>query len=234
MDYLAEPAPSTCLVFAGSKLDARTRFAKALNKAGKVHVFKKLYPRQLIPWLSERAAGRGKRLEAEAADYLSELAGLGLGALDSELEKLSLFVGQEKVIGLQAVKNVVGSGRLYSIFDFTDALAGGNLQRALTSLDQLMALGEPPVRALAMVVRLFRQLMQVRAILDQGGDQSEVQRALRTPPAATRSLMQRAQRETIDRLTAKLARILDCDLDLKSSPGADRIIMERLVMDLCA
>jgi len=231
--YLADPAPSTCLVFAGAKLNMTTRFAKALSKAGKVHVYKRMYPRQLLPWLGQRAQARGKKLETPAAEHLAELGGLGLGALDSELEKLSLYVGKKPSIGEHDVRQVMGRGRLYGIFDFTDALAACDLARALTSYDQLDSLGEPAVKVLAMVTRLFRQLLEVREILDKGGGQAEVQQALRTPPSATQTLSKRARRESSDRLAGRLEDILRADLALKSSPGSDRVIMERLIMNLC-
>lgn len=234
MPYVEDPAPSTCLLLAGRKLDSRTRLAKALSKAGRVHVFKKLWPRDLPPWLAQRAALRGKTLAREAAERLAELMGLGLGALDSEVEKLSLYVGGRAQISAQDVAAVTGRGRLYSIFDFTDALAAGRLHRTLTSYDQLDSLGEPAVKVLAMVTRLFRQLLEARKVLDQGGGPGQVQSALRLPPQAAGTILERAQKESAAGLASRLGRILQADLALKSSPGADRVIMERLIMDLCA
>jgi DNA polymerase-3 subunit delta len=233
VDYLKDPAPSTCLVFAGTKLTKTTKFAKALAKAGKVHEYKRMYPRQLVPWLGQRAQTRGKRLEKPAAEHLAELGGLGLGALDSELEKLSLYVGKKERIAKDDVRQVMGRGRLYGIFDFTDALAAGDLSRALTAYDQLDSLGEPAVKVLAMVTRLFRQLLEARAVLDSGGSQREVQQALRTPPSATNTLIKRARQENERQLTAHLEDILRTDVALKSSPGSDRVIVERLIMNLC-
>lgn len=234
LPYLEDPCPSTTLVLTGAKLDARTKFAKTLNKAGKVHQFAKMYARQLVPWLQGRAGVRDKTLEAPAAAYLAELAGLGLGALDSELEKLSLYVGKQKRITLDTVRQVLGGSRLYSIFDFTDAVASGGLARALSCYAQLDALGEPAVRVLAMLTRLYRQLLETRRVLDQRGGPEEVQRTLRTPPQATATLVERAKRETPASLTRALKAVLTADVALKSSPGADRVIMERLIMDLCA
>ena len=233
MDYISNPPKETTLVFMGAKLDQRSKFAKAIKKQGQVEVITKMWPRQLGPWLQERARMRGKKLEPAAVDRLAELSGLGLGALDSELEKLSLFVGAEQVISLEHVKQGVGAGRLHSIFDYTDALASGDLARALTAWDQLAALGEPPVRAMGMVVRLLKQLLQVRRVLDQGGGEGQVQRVLRIPPAATTSLVNRARVETQSSLASALEMALDTDLALKSSPGADRVIMERLIMRMC-
>ncbi len=234
LTYFADPTPSTTLVLAGAKLDARTKFAKALNRSGKVHVFQKMYARQLVPWLQGRARLRGKGLEPKAAAYLAELAGLGLGALDSEVEKLSLYVGKAKNIDLATVERLLGGSRLYSIFDFTDAVAAGSLARALSAYNQLDSLGEPAVRVLAMLTRLFKQILQARAVLDQGGNQGMVQKTLRTPPQATETLVRRARQESAASLAKTLKRVLAADVALKSSPGQDRVIMERLVLDLCA
>lgn len=233
IDYMNDAPPSTCLVFSGGKLDSRTKFAKTLQKQGKVHIYKKMYPNQLPPWLNQRAAGRGKKLAPRAAQHLAEMAGLGLGALDSELEKLSLYVGRRDEITMDDVAKVVGSGRLNTIFDLTDAIARCDLHRSLTAFEQLHALGEAPVRVVAMIQRLIRQVLEVRAILDHGGDQRQVQQQLRTPPHATAALMTRAGRESSTGLSARLARLLRADMDLKSSPGTDRVIVERLIMDLC-
>ncbi|MCB2193404.1 MAG: DNA polymerase III subunit delta [Deltaproteobacteria bacterium] len=234
LPYLEDPCPSTTLVFTGAKLDSRTKFAKALKKAGKVHQFSKMYARQLIPWLQGRASVRDKSLDSQAAAYLAELSGLGLGALDSELEKLALYVGKNKRITLDTVRQVLGGSRLYSIFDFTDAVAAGGLTRALSCYAQLDSLGEPAVRVLAMLTRLYRQLLETRRVLDQGGGPQEVQRTLRTPPQATSTLVERARRESPASLSGALKAVLTADVALKSSPGADRVIMERLIMDLCA
>lgn len=233
IDYLGDPTPSTCVLFAGRGLDSRTKFGKTLKAKAKVHIFGKMYPRQLAPWLRERAKLRGKTLAPAAAERLADLAGLGLGALDGELEKCSLYVGERGQITLEDLRAVTGQGRLYSIFDFTDALASGDLARALSAWDQLNALSEPAVRVLAMVVRLIRQILQARAILDQGGDERAVLGALRIPPSAARTLLTRARRESSGKLAQRLSQILEADLALKSSLGSDKVIMERLVMDMC-
>lgn len=231
--YFEDPAPTACLVLAGGKVDQRTRFYKSLAARGKVHIFKKLYARELLPWLAGRARLRGKRLAPAAAQELAELAGLGLGALDSELEKLSLFVGRRAEITSEDVKGVVGASRLYSIFDLTDAVAARRLERALTAYHQLDSLGEPAVRVVAMLMRLFRQLLEAREVVEAGGGEAEVQRRLRTPTQASRTLHQRARSAGAANLTRPLKLLLEADQALKSRPGADRVIVERLLMDLC-
>jgi DNA polymerase-3 subunit delta len=57
---------------------------------------------------------------------------------------------------------------------------------------------------------------------------------MRLPPAAARTLLTRAERTGGRELMACLRRLLAADVALKSSPGADRVIMEGLIMDLCA
>lgn len=231
--YFENPAPATCLVFSADKLDARSRFAKALQKHGKVQQVRKPYPRELPGWLQTRARMRGKNLSAGGARLLMEMGDLGLMDLDREIEKICLFVGNEKELSVNAIKSVLGQGRLFSVFDLTNAIAKGDLGRGLSALDQLLAVNEAPLSILGMITRLFRQLSQVREILDSGGGESQVQQSLRTPPQVTGDLVKRAHKESPARLAARLEDILLADLALKSSGTADKTIMENLLFKLC-
>ncbi len=233
LDYFNNPAPSTCLVFSAAKLDARSRFAKALQDKGKVHTVRKPYPRELPAWLAGRAKLRGKNLTPAAAGLLMELGDIGLMELDREVEKICLFVGNQKEITPGIIKTVTTQGRLFSVFDLTNAIAKSELARALSALGHLLAMNEAPLAILGMITRLFRQLSQVRQILDEGGIEAQVQQSLRTPPQVTADLIKRARKESQGRLSAYLEVILATDLALKSSAGADRVIMENLLFKLC-
>lgn len=233
LDYFNNPAPTTCLVFSATRLDARSRFAKALQSKGKVLAVRKPYPKELPAWLQERAKIRGKNLSPSAARVMVELGDMSLMDLDREIEKICLFVGIEKELTPQVIKNVTSQGRLFSVFDLTNALARYDLGRALSALSHLLSMNEAPLAILGMITRLFRQVGQVRHILDSGGNESQVQQAMRIPPQATTDLIKRARRETPSSLAVILDDILMADLALKSSASADKIIMEDLLFKLC-
>lgn len=234
LEYIERPVETTCLVFYGSRLDGRSKFAKALGRSGQVHTMGRMYPGQLGPWLQSRAAWRDKRLLPEAEAFLQELSGLGLDALDSEIEKLALYTGRRREISWADAEAVVGQGRLYSIFDLTDAVAARDLPRALVACARLDSLGEPPVLVVAMIGRLYRQLLTARGLLSKGGSPAQVQKALRTPQKATATLLTRARAESQASLAAQMKGILAADRALKSSPASARVTLERLIMELCA
>ena len=233
LDYFNNPAPTTCMVFSAAKLDARSRFAKALQSKGKVLNVRKPYPRELPAWLQGQAKTRGKSLSMPAVRMLMEMGDMGLLELDREIEKLCLYVGKSKEISPQVIKNVTSQGRLFSVFDLTNAIAAGELGRALSALSHLLAMNEAPLAILAMITRLFKQLSQVRKILDQGGSESQVQQNLRTPPQVTADLVRRARTLEQNKLKVQLENILHADLALKSSAAADKVVMETLLFKLC-
>ena len=231
--YFDNPAPSTCLLFSAARLDARSRFAKALQARGKVHNVRKPYAGELPAWLQERARTRGKKLAPAAARLFVEMGEMGLMDLDREIEKLCLYIGQDTEITAAAAAFVLGQGRLYSIFDLTNAVIEADLGRALSALNQLLAMNESPLAILAMIIRVLRQLSQARQLLDEGGDESRVQQVMRTPPQVTRALLKRARRHSAGQLAEFLTDLLNADVALKSAAMADKTIMENLLFKLC-
>jgi DNA polymerase-3 subunit delta len=89
--------------------------------------FRKLKPVSLdireseIPyWIKQRAVMKGIEISNEAADYLIGFIGPDLGLLSAEIGKISLL--GKKRIDVDDISDIIAGGRLYSIFDLTDAL----------------------------------------------------------------------------------------------------------------
>ena len=74
------------------KVDARTRFFKAVAEVGMVIDCPQLKESDIPAWLDRRAESKGVRISGAAKMILLSRVGASLTGLDSELEKLLLFV----------------------------------------------------------------------------------------------------------------------------------------------
>jgi len=233
--YFKNPVPSTCIVFAGTKLDQRSQFSKFLKKTGNLQIFKRLYPNQVAFWLIKRSKFYNKKLLPEAATHLSKLAILGLGFLDSELEKLSFFIGERKQISLSDVTVVTNQERLYSIFDLTNALIQGSLKQALIAYNQLHSLGESPVKILAMITHLYRQVIKTYKITKKCRRKlsTNIQKELRIPLNTAHSLLEYTKNQKEQNIITILKKILLTDIKLKSFSSANRANIENLIINIC-
>ncbi|GAK61251.1 DNA polymerase III, delta subunit [Candidatus Vecturithrix granuli] len=234
LPYLSHPNPSTCLVFTGSKLDSRTKFAQVLKKAGEIVQFWKLFDRDLPQWISARAKLYGCRISLQTAAYLSEVVGNELRQLDNELKKVVAYAS-DKELTPAVVERVVGNVRERDIFEMIDAVSTGNLVDALRILRQLLTEGEEPLKILALLSRQFRLLWKTKVHLVEQKSLSVTQIAnkIGVSPKLAENLQKQVQRFSQIKLKQGLKRLYEVDLALKSSTNSPNILLEDLLIDLC-
>ena len=229
--YLQRPNESTCLVLLADKPDFRLSAFKTLRDKDWAVNFEPPRGRQLLAWVEEAARGRGQAIHPRAVRELVELVGVDLMELDQELEKVCLFAGPGRTVGVDEVRAVARRSRAATVFELGDAVGEQDPERALAALRDLL-LTEHPLMILAMIVRHVELLLKARALLDQGAGDRGLQAALKLPPFVVKKYASQAGRLSAGRLESGLARLMEADLALKSAGPPGRMVLERLVLDL--
>jgi len=234
--YVLNPSPQTLLVLdLEKKPDARRKAWKELSKRATVVTCDAPSAGELEGWVAEQASARNLKLGRDSVAYLISEFGSDLRRLANELEKLSLYAGKER-LDLETVATVLGRGKAQSIFKFVDAVAAGDATAALRQLGRLMEEGEPALRILALLDRLVGQLRVAREIRGArgGGRGASLASVLRMPPHAARRLADSAGRFDARSLARAVRSVAETDRILKSSRLPDRVVLEALVISLCA
>lgn len=130
------------LVVTAGKVDKRKSFYKTLKKAGDVEEFAgwsssdrdwadraEMLVRQLIE-------GEGKSIDEEALSQLVQSVGPNPRQLQMEVEKLSIYSGDEKQIGADDVSAICIRNKQAQAFALAEALGDRNLPAALKILDE--------------------------------------------------------------------------------------------------
>lgn len=108
-DLLERPVPGLVAVLQAQIPEKSTaKFYDKLKKQATSVEFAELSENDLPGWLMARAQGDGVQLEPAAARALAA-AGLALGQLVRELEKLRDYVGDRRRIGVVEVESLVGA-----------------------------------------------------------------------------------------------------------------------------
>ena len=166
----------------------------------------------------------GKNLTLAAAQRLVEMVGNNLAELSQELEKLALFAGPENSLTPALVMQLASHSRTYNIFALVDALGTPGFHQRLTSLGQLLDLGEHPAKILGMLARQVRILIRVKEGV--GSNPAELASRLKVPPYKVKSLAQQGARFSDAALKGHLAMLHRVDFQLKTSTGNPRLWLE--------
>jgi len=100
--------------------------------------FKPIYENRLPAWIQERFSMRGKRIEKRATALLMNNIGIGLRELDSEIEKISVGVGDADTVTEEDVARIVGGFMHDTVYNFCNAVGRMDFHEAAGILIRLM------------------------------------------------------------------------------------------------
>jgi DNA polymerase-3 subunit delta len=232
-EYVADPSPTTCLIFEGEKIDQRKKFFLEIRKKGMLVEFKRLYENQLAPFIREEAAVYGKKVEPAALEMLVYLVGNNLQELAAEMEKVATFIGNRDTVKVADIREIVSDTKVDTVFELANALGEKETGKALRSLNTILRDGEAPLMVLAMLTRHFRQLWRVKELCEKKVPTQEISRATGINPYFIKGIVEQARNYRLSEFRGIFERFFETDLALKTSGGKPVSLMECLVMDIC-
>ena len=234
LSYVEDPVPETVLLLTAEKIDARRKIFQILKKTGTAIEFKKIYENQLPTFVRDLAKSFNVTMTGGGLKLFCKRVGTNLVEVRGELEKLVGYLGDRDLADENDVAAIVSDTRIESIFDLTDALGQGDISTALKLLDRLLAEGQAPLMVLAMMTRHFRQMWKVRELTAQKVPQNEFPKKVGVSPYFLKGLMQQASRFDNRQYRQVFNLFLTTDLALKSSGGAPKMYLEKLVLEIAA
>ena len=168
-EYLGNPAPFTVLVLEASALDQRMRLAKLLAEKTlvvEVGLGDRGADRQEAAIRLARviAKEQGVEFEPGAAEDLAEFVATDLMRLKTEIEKLSIYASERKIIRRNDVAALVISEKTTTVWELADLLATKQSAKALEFLERLLRAGEEPIRLLGGIAWMYRKLIEASEI----------------------------------------------------------------------
>ncbi len=234
LPYFESPTPSTCLVLIATKLDKRLKLWSRANKLGYVFEAAAAQERDLSAFISNRARARGLKMSPAVAHLIGETTGTDPTTIEDALERLGLFVGEGGAIENSDVEAVVSSSRVHSIFELTDALGRRDVSAALSTLTNMLANREAPLRILATLATHMRRLLHASELGGAAlGNPNQLASELGLPSFLARKVADQTRQFSRGELRAAMRRLAATDLELKGSKRPDELILEEMVLALC-
>ncbi len=222
-----------CLVFIYGlmeyKPDARTKLAAAIKQQGSAVKFTRQEQGDLVDWIRRRFRAMDHDIDSELARYLIFLCGDLMTGLISEIGKIGTYA-RHRTITRQDIDAVATPQLDAVVFQMTDAIAAGNFDQAASVLGDLLHMGEPPIKLLAVLGRQLRQLYSARLALEGRKGSGYVAQlwAMRSAYPAQK-LTDAARRFDLNWCRMAVTEAAQADLAMKSVSGVDG---EELLIEL--
>ncbi|WNV59290.1 DNA polymerase III subunit delta [Oscillospiraceae bacterium NTUH-002-81] len=233
-EYLPDMPETTCMIFIEKEVDKRSKTYKSLKDIGRMVEFKTPDEKMLTRWVLTVLQKNGKKLTQPTMQLFLEKAGNSMGNIDRELEKLICYVGDREIIQMDDVEEICTGQTENRIFDMIHMMAEKRQKEALELYYDLLALKEPPMRILFLLVRQFNILLQVKTMVAAGMEQNQIADRAGLRSFTIRRYRSEAGHFSVQKLKEALRDCARAEEDVKTGRLDDRLSVELILVKYSA
>lgn len=230
--YLASPSSTTILVFKCRDPKIPPGFSRSIGNNAKVINFKDPYERQLPYIIKQIASSYDKTIDPGVSEYFINFVGNDLTRIDSEISKLSSYLGDKKKISTADIDALVSDTKVETIFGFIDSISGRNIREGLKMLEKIIRVGEVPVRIISMLARHYRILWKVKKGMSLGLKRAELASSCGVSPYFLPKYIDHSKNFSFRSLARVIGLLAKADVEFKTINIPKKLLLEKLCFDL--
>lgn len=232
--YLENPSDTTVLLFiAGESINKAKKLTKAAAKVGTVKDFAPLKGNAAQNWLDTLLADTDKNMDFGAKQQLLLACDYNCTMINGELDKLISYVGGARTISLNDVDAIVSSNSTVNVFNLVDAVAAGDLDTALSALEQITLL-EPAETIIPRLADHFQTLAITKVMQRQGYSTKEIMSAAgKSHPFVIEKAGRQAKGYSEKKLSRILETLLAADRKSKTGVATTKVAIETAMLQIC-
>lgn len=227
--YAAAPASSSVLVLLSE--GSRRGKTKPVKGIRLVDLDSKSNTDREIRRLAE---GLGVALAPGAVGFIKAMLGEDMNLIRNELLKISLYRDGKKAIGEEDLRELMEKRSTENVFSLSTALSNRDLKGSLRILRELERNREDPLSILYMIAWRFRQIFKVSQFLREGESDEGIAKAIKTSRGAVFYLKKSVRNFRENDFGRILGLIEETDFGIKNSSGDNYILLEKLLLGICA
>ncbi len=228
--YLANENESTCIVFIENEVDKRNKLFKTVSANGYVCELGVQNQATLESWIAAMVKKNGKSISKPAIMKLMDAVGSDMVNISTELEKLIAYTYGRDTIEISDIEAVCSVSISAKVFDMVDALSAHNRTKAVEIYKDLIALKEPPMRILFMIMRQFNIMLMVSELKDKGADYKEIASKAGLQPFIVTKVIKQLGNFSKDTLKEALEYGLQLEEDFKNGRIVENVAVEMLLI----
>ena len=234
VSYLKSPADFTVLVclHEGSISSLDSEPYKSLSQNNYLYEAKELKGKNLIEWLIAQAEKNEKILSYENAQLLTDIAGDNRITLESQLEKIFIYLGDKKEIAIESIRGLSTSLKEYTIFDLQNAIGKKNKKNAYLILLNLLKNGMEPIQIIAMLNKYFTSLAKLNELISKKTPEQTIARTIGTHPYYLNDYYNARKIYSDKNLENAFTAMLKADIALKTTSIDDQTLMSILIAEI--
>lgn len=229
-EYISHENEDTILIFTviKDKLDERKKIVKRLKEQKKLKEFNK--PSNIYEFIVKEADEY--QISKENQKLLLDRIGDNLYTIHQEIEKLKQYKDTDKAITKDDILNVTVKNVDIDIFNLIDSIVSKQKEKALESYNEMLKLGEEPIKIIIMLANQFRIMYQARNLYKKGYSEKDIASLLNIHPYRIKLALNKSQTFTDEVLLEYIEALSDLDIQIKKGTVSKDLCLELFILKI--
>ena len=233
LQYLpGAPASSLLLFYCTQKPDGRKKLYTAIKKENGIVTFSPLKDNELTSFVTEQFHKAGKECDERTADYLIFISGTDTNLLAREVQKIASYHPDVPQVHPDDVRILATPSLESSVFQMVDAVVANQQARAFSLLRSQLLNGQDRVFILAMLLRQFRLLQQIKILQYEKKSREVLLSSLGVPSFAAEQYIRQAASYTGGQVKQAVRLCFETEYAIKSGRLNAEGALEAVILKL--
>ncbi|MFK5884067.1 MAG: DNA polymerase III subunit delta [Candidatus Izemoplasma sp.] len=230
--YLANPFETTILIISAPypKLDERRAITKIIKKYAEVTQCEPMKVEDLRGWINRQLGNKNTRIDRDALEEFINRVAHNTAVAVNEMKKLLAYTEDIDHVTLEIIKRVITKSIEDNIFEISNAILAGNRSKALDSYHDLVEYGEDPIVVLGMLVKKYREILQVKLLQKEGKDKNGIADYYHVSSGRAYYMVKNAGTVNVDTVIHHLSRLEETDVSIKTGRIDKKIGLELFIL----
>lgn len=228
--YIPNIPDTTCLIFVEESVDKRNKLFKAVSQKGYAATMNSPDEKSLKLWIGGVLKNAGKAVSERTVMHFLNTVDNDMENMKQELEKLICYAADRDYVSEEDVDAICCVHVENKIFEMISSIAMKKQKEAMKLYEDLLALKEPPMRILYLIVRQFNQLLQIKELAVKGYTLQVIAERTGMRDFIVRKNMTLTKQFSFDELRKAVEECADLEEAVKTGRMEDRIAVELIMI----
>lgn len=211
------------------KIDRNLKTTKAFEAIGTIQQFdsyKSWDGSKVVPWIKEAAEELNNKIDDKAALKLFDTIGPELRKLNSEIFKLSTYVGEGKTIKISDVQTLCSG--IDNVFVLADNWVHGKTHNTLVELRKLLD-KDHPIKILATLQTILNEWLMIKLELKYGNKSTNLSKEMGIHPFRLNNIIKDLRSVQVERLSHLKTQLTLSENKIKTGQLSPELALEVLM-----
>jgi DNA polymerase III subunit delta len=231
--YLEKPSPTTVFLIEHrfKKTDGRSKIVKYAKEKGIYYTSEKVRDDHMPAWIQNYGKEIDFRIGERESQILATYLGNDLQKIANEIEKVRINVPDEKELTTALIQKYIGISREYNVFEFPEALTGGDRDKLYRMLNYFIA--NPKAAPMPLLIgsfyNHFNRLYQANFVT--GKSDKDAAAAIGVSPYRVKDIMAATRQwplQRVERCMLLLGKYSTMAVGIKNTAGDKELLKEMI------